>query len=120
MISKIEAQIKVARGATYLDRVRPGWYNEIDVKTLEINDCHECVVGQLTKGWHPSKLGILGDEVISYGFNLFEPGWPEFFAMGGTSAEWYQPLQDAWLTAIETRKLMETSKAEHEELAMCC
>lgn len=49
-----EAEIAVRRGAELLDRVQPGWYNEIDTEILDISDCVRCVLGQL---FHHFSLG---------------------------------------------------------------
>ncbi|TYB69657.1 hypothetical protein FXF51_05715 [Nonomuraea sp. PA05] len=38
---------RVARGAALLDEKRPGWWQRIHLDTLNINDCGECVIGQL-------------------------------------------------------------------------
>lgn len=119
MISKIEAEIRVARGATYLDEVRPGWYNAIDVQTLTIHDCNECVITQLTGNWRPSELALDYRSVNEYGFNLCDPGYTDFVLRGGTMSQWYQPLQDACITAIAARKSKEPAEIEEDELVVC-
>lgn len=119
MISKIEAELRVTRGAAYLDELRPGWYNKINVETLTIHDCRECVVGQLTGHWRPSALALDHRSTTEYGFNLCEPDFAEFTKNGGTMSQWYQPLQDAWITAIVARKSKELSDIEQDELVVC-
>lgn len=37
---------EVATGAAWLDEVSPGWEREIDLGTLNISDCYNCVLGQ--------------------------------------------------------------------------
>ena len=37
---------EVAAGAAWLDEVSPGWEREIDLGTLKISDCYNCVLGQ--------------------------------------------------------------------------
>jgi len=53
-------------GAAYLDQVEPGWHNDIDIDTLDLQFCDLCVIGQLENGrridwWNGSydpKLGF--------------------------------------------------------------
>lgn len=37
----------VAKGAALLDKILPGWYNEINLNTLEMDDGSMCMMGQL-------------------------------------------------------------------------
>ena len=37
---------EVAAGAAWLDENFPGWEREIDLGTLNLNDCQECICGQ--------------------------------------------------------------------------
>ena len=37
---------EVAAGAAWLDEVSPWWEREIDLGTLSISDCYNCVLGQ--------------------------------------------------------------------------
>ncbi len=112
MISTDEAEARVARGAVYLDGVRPGWHDEIDVGTLRLHDPCGCIVGQLMGTGFSSfllgvrRLGISNDEeqTRQFGLNLNEPGWLNFTEAGGTVKQWYQPLQDAWIAAIAARR----------------
>ncbi len=38
---------QVARGAALLDEKIPGWAERIDLARLQMNSCHDCVIGQL-------------------------------------------------------------------------
>lgn len=40
-------QMRVAQGATLLDRKNPDWFRQINVKTLDLNSTRNCVLGQL-------------------------------------------------------------------------
>lgn len=42
----------VARGAAYLDRVRPGWVLEVDPGRLDLDSTSRCVLGQLFGNYH--------------------------------------------------------------------
>ncbi len=112
MISNADAEARVTRGALYLDSVRPNWFKEIIVETLELKDPCCCIIGQLTGGWYPNQLGIGYRDSIWYGMNLDEPGWEAFSIgpFGGTMRQWYQPLQNAWIAAIATRLVAEMEK----------
>ena len=37
---------RVAKGAALLDEKRPGWVDRIDLDTLDIDNCEDCVLGQ--------------------------------------------------------------------------
>jgi hypothetical protein len=50
MLTKEEAETRVARGAARLDQVRPNWFREIDPGTLRLADPCQCIVGQLLHG----------------------------------------------------------------------
>jgi hypothetical protein len=54
-LATLDIQARVARGARLLDRVRPGWWQEINLKTLSLDDCWVCVLGQLYGGY---KFGL--------------------------------------------------------------
>ncbi len=64
------AATAVARGAAYLDRVRPAWRSEIDVERLDISDGGDCVIGQLYGSFD---LGI--HRVMPFLQCLFWRGW---------------------------------------------
>lgn len=40
-------EIRVARGAKWLDVKYPGWWQVIDLGTLELSSCNRCVLGQV-------------------------------------------------------------------------
>lgn len=40
-------QDRVKRGAALLDEKHPGWAEKIDKLLLDMNDCYDCVLGQL-------------------------------------------------------------------------
>lgn len=42
-----EVPINVRNGADWLDKVMPGWDKKIDLDSLDINSCIDCVLGQL-------------------------------------------------------------------------
>ena len=38
--------VAAAQGAVYLDTIRPSWFREIDLKTLDLDDPSQCILGQ--------------------------------------------------------------------------
>lgn len=43
------ASEEVKRGAARLDRLHPGWFNKINLRTFQIRNGSECVLGQMYK-----------------------------------------------------------------------
>lgn len=54
---------EVAAGASWLDENFPGWEREIDLGTLDITSCQECVLGQ-------SLRRFVKDQVLDTGFGI--------------------------------------------------
>ena len=46
-MTELSIEERVARGAAWLDRHEPGWVDDIDLDVLDIEDCSDCVLGQL-------------------------------------------------------------------------
>lgn len=102
---------RAARGAKWLDRVRPGWYKQVDPETLDDSPTR-CVIGQtfgdynevvnekfyLPAGWHRSRK------------MLFHPGMylGIFWALRHEFEIWHSYEEEAWRAAwrkqIEARK----------------
>jgi hypothetical protein len=49
----------VARGAALLDQKIPGWEHQINVASLDIGSCNDCIIGQLFGGYYPDRLDSL-------------------------------------------------------------
>jgi hypothetical protein len=86
----------VARGALLLDRVRPGWWREINDDELNMAWCRECVLGQIFGDYFRGvdHLPIPRFKAPEYGFDLqtetaFEETWVE--------------LDNAWRAEIARR-----------------
>ena len=81
----ITAADAVANGAQLLDERYPGWWRQIDLPILRLNDCRQCVCGQLAADMFDDESPIdayqlmldtmgltwLGNDYV-YGFNLTE------------------------------------------------
>lgn len=97
MLTKNEAEARVSQGATYLDRVRPSWFRQIDIGVLQLESCSQCIMGQLRgidgnfgHGYDPA-----------YGFDLYEEEMRGMQPDDRPAA--FRPLQDAWIAAIAAR-----------------
>lgn len=107
-----EVAERVARGATLLDERRPGWWRDaepglIDLDRLNIEDCADCVLGQLYPADSPfgsyehglRALGITArNEAVAYGF---------ISADGSDEAAWEienDCLQHEWSCLIAARR----------------
>ena len=55
---------RAARGAAYLDEVDPGWYRQVDVRTMELGDASCCVLGQLHGDF---RIGLSRSRLLSMG-----------------------------------------------------
>ena len=60
-------QQRVQKGAQLLDEKQPGWYKRVNLKTLKLNECTNCVLGQLSGSyWKRQNIDVLpADEVIA-------------------------------------------------------
>jgi len=47
MLTESELNERIDKGVEYLDRVRPGWADEIDLEHLHLVTGCQCVIGQL-------------------------------------------------------------------------
>ena len=59
---------RVAKAAQFLDKVVPGWFNLINLQTLQMSDCTKCVLGQTFGRETEDQLAaILGDDTPAWG-----------------------------------------------------
>lgn len=91
-MSMTNARNAAARGAALLDQHRPGWHNNINLDTLNMASCSNCVVGQTFGGWTRGceEMDIVGRSA-DYGFDT-------------NSLSTYDELTDAWRELIERRR----------------
>lgn len=93
---------KVLKGASFLDERYPDWFKKIDLSRLEMNQCLDCILGQLYGLYETGKevLNLGSFNARNYGFNLFEEveGW--------RSDHWHF-LNECW--KAETQKRLEHS-----------
>lgn len=99
-----DAKTLVGRGVALLDERYPGWEEKINLHTLEIMSCHECICGQLY-GSFPAgawKLGFGYHDAYMYGFYRYPEG-PKIVELNG-----------AWRDVIVEKR---AKKARKRELA---
>lgn len=84
-----EVRRDIARGSAYLDDVSPGWHDEVDTETLDLNSGDRCVLGQLPVGSR-----VFEQYSISW---LADHG---FWFAGGNLAD-YVVLTREWVSHIE-------------------
>lgn len=87
----------VRRGMTLLDTEEPNWRYIIDLNSLDMSDCEECILGQIYGTYCEGRetLGIAGTDDSIYGFDIS----PEISKVLHKNA--YRRLQKAWQRALE-------------------
>jgi hypothetical protein len=107
MLTQEVALACVARGAAHLDRVRPGWFDDIDLDRLQLHDECCCIVGQLCRDSFAIGVAVLGMALqaeacgVAYTSGVYidsADAWK-------LEEEAWRPLQDAWVEAIANRRL---------------
>ena len=92
-----EVKARIAKGAAWLDKWHPGWAMKIDLRSLNMFNCLQCVAGQL-----------FGD----YRDLPFQPHWPRGMSgmdMGLTLSVTAYALssrnfQKLWVAEIKARR----------------
>lgn len=110
VISRAIASRRVARGAAFLDRVEPGWHERINLNTLKLDSCLDCVLGQLNAqsggpGLYSAyfvkrqQLGLTVNAAAEHGFTVNRAlvGYSEQEAQ-------FELLTAAWRELIEARR----------------
>lgn len=65
---------RVARGAAWLDEKYPQWFDKIDLSTLDLSRCTECVLGQVYTGVIPAAEQ---GQVLAQTIAQVTQGWPD-------------------------------------------
>lgn len=105
-----EFEVRVRRGALHLDATVPGWADKVDVGTLDIGSCFDCIIGQLVGPYH---LLFFCDDVPEDGSGLARLGldhvpsasWREdhgFTVCGSRGG--FASLRAAWVAEILPRR----------------
>ena len=93
---------EVAAGAEWLDEVNPGWEREIDLGTLDINDCYNCVLGQSLRKMAAEKgyaTGYhYGADALSNAENVGHWVFTHGFLMGNDEPLWRELIKERFST----------------------
>lgn len=104
-----EAQVRVARGAEWLDAINPGWHNRIDCEAIRMVDCRRCIAGQLY-GYYTrifQKLPLeptksASEQARDLGFDTDDIS--------------YDDLRNAWIEQINIRKEKDNGPIQESEV----
>ena len=91
----------VMRGAKLLDEKSPGWHRRINLHALDLNDCQECILGQVY-GEYANGLETLfaGDQKY---FSRYHFGFSSTYTGGKDRG--MRRLTAAWMRLIVKRIL---------------
>lgn len=94
-LGRIESQMHIAEnvfkervrlGALLLDRLRPNWFREIDLRTLNLSNGEFCMLGQLfdAKSAHVNGFDYVARWLADYrGLSIFDDTIDDWFARYG-------------------------------------
>lgn len=84
-----EVEARVERGTESLDNTMPGWWEKVDLSTLDISSCSRCVLGQVfkthVKDWQ---------NAFNYGRDVLCEGSHQTAVADGFSARYWSDLGD--------------------------
>jgi hypothetical protein len=88
-----------------LDENVPGWERRVDLRTLDLSSCTECVVGQLY-GAQETDFVQGGNQTLLTGYRALGVDVPERYGFALTFKNWrvtYGGLTRAWKRQIKRR-----------------
>ncbi|HEU5032734.1 MAG TPA: hypothetical protein VFV01_47980 [Spirillospora sp.] len=96
---------RVAAGAAVLDKVRPDWFEYVDLPALDVRSCADCTLGQLFGEYQDGLIRLFGQPggveatawAGEHGFEL-DPADPR------SPGAQYEALTDAWTALIKARR----------------
>ena len=86
---------RVASGAALLDERMPGWHQRIDLDTLDIDSCKNCVLGQI---YGSPQMEVSFDPGL--GFDIDDAD----YRFASSSRQRVKRLTVAWRELIESRR----------------
>jgi hypothetical protein len=112
MLTKEEAEIRVALGAALLDSRVPRWAAHIDTGSLHMAGCNKCILGQLAMSFW-NGIQLLFDRMPDSPRTADSVDVQHGFSLDPIDGEWirradYLVLQDAWIAAIADRLIPTT------------
>lgn len=114
---RAELRAAASKGARRLDQRRPNWFEDIYTPGLKLNDCGECVCGQLygafdeyavatvVGGW-VSRLVNRGWTKVGkkYGFDLPQRFYDQTYRTTFTPSQAWNELTTAWKSEVYKRR----------------
>lgn len=107
-MSVYDPVVAAKQGAVYLDTVRPAWFKEIDLPSLDLEDPDVCILGQCFNGFYNGLRSLIPDALdygtkelwdhpfaLTFGFNV-----PEHHQDNGG----FERLGLAWRAEIRRRR----------------
>lgn len=93
----------VKRGAKLLDEKVPSWYTSINLDTLELSSCLECILGQLFGHYSDglTELKIDFQNSIASDSPRYYYG---FSVCGNVSSTWWKALTELWKQEVLARR----------------
>lgn len=88
---------RVAKGAELLDKKVPGWEEKIDLNELKLDDCWDCIIGQVLGHYSKENLATIG-------LRLFESASEHGFSYWSLTLEEHHELEAAWTKLILERR----------------
>ena len=122
ILTHAEAVRRVSSGAAFLDGVRPGWHDRVNLATLTLSDPCECIVAQLggtvmrggayRRAESQARYGAQAAQLLGLSVDAYLDlatvtaalGFDFDWQQGGTPAD-FPALQEAWVAAITARRL---------------
>lgn len=96
--------LAVKHGVAWMDENHPGWETKIDLGSLNMNDCFNCVIGQAVGDYYD----VVRDYDSSYynehwaadhGFNIATDSWSEY----EQARKEYAQLETIWSDVVRER-----------------
>jgi hypothetical protein len=105
VLTVAEARSRVAKGAALLDDKRPGWADRIDLASLDMGCCSQCVLGQVFGSFFWAASGFwpihdLKQRAEEHGFDL---NTADADSVAAAEEEW-TILRNAWVGIIQERR----------------
>jgi len=96
-------QDRIAKGVKWLDMEHGAWWKQIDLDSLDMRDCNDCVLGQVLGNY--SNYTHNNEEPSAYkrGFDVFGEDYP--CEDGTTMGDEYAELGKMWTNIIENRQI---------------
>lgn len=116
-------EAEIERGVRFLDEFHPGWELQLDLGKLRLDDCSNCVLGQLAYEYNQAvemelePLGLRGDDigfdlpdaVTESAFDIVGKYEPDLDTMQARSkafkivGHYYDVLTDEWGVTVKDR-----------------